>query len=315
MTTKTLIVDPLTLLGRELARCIEDCPDIAVDIEYRHTAVEDEHQIAELGAQPALVPPLEDPDDLAGAGIVVITTDRKTERTRHLEELLVRHPEIAVIDVSRLPGLVELTVPAIGATRLSSEHRHVRVAHPALVAAGSVVMALRPLGPVRGSVAVVDPVSSFGRDALEILVHQAGRRMQGGEPEETIDGHVLAFNQVAVDADGLAIEAGELLPEIPMAVTRTLSGCFHGHLAHLTVELAEPADDPEIRDALETDHSLVLGDPPMGLDLVPDRDHVLLTRPQLAPDRRMVAITAMVDGLRIGGALTAVEILRTLTVH
>ena len=51
------------------------------------------------------------------------------------------------------------------------------------------------------------------------------------------------------------------------------------------------------------------------LDLVPDRDQVLLTQPQISPDRRVVAATAMVDGLRLGGAVTAVEILRSMTVH
>ena len=60
---------------------------------------------------------------------------------------------------------------------------------------------------------------------------------------------------------------------------------------------------------------MVLAEGSISLDLVPDRDHVLLTQPQISPDRRMVAMTAMVDGLRIGGALTAVDILRSMTVH
>lgn len=315
MSSKILIVDPLTLIGREFLRCLEEAPDLVVEVDYRHTAADEEHQIAELGAVPALVPPLDDPDELVDRGIVVIASDLETERTGHLENLLIRHPDLRVIDIGRLPRLAELTAPAIGSTVRETDRPHLRVAHPALAAAASVIAALRSLEPVRGAVAAVDPVSTFGRDALEVLVHQAGRRMQGGDPDHSIDGHVLAFNSVGVDADQLTYEAAELIRGVPLAVTRTLTGCFHGHLAHLAIELAEAADDPEVRDELESAQDLVVGEAPLGLDLVTDRDHVLLGPPQLSPDRRVVAITGMVDGLRIGGALTAIEILRAMTVN
>ena len=315
MASKILIVDPLTLIGRELARCIEDTPDLAFEVDYRHTAADDEQQITELGAAPALVPPLADSDDTGGASIIVVTSDTETDRTGVLEDLMVRHPEVTVIDVSRLPRLLDLTTPAIGISALTADENHFRVAHPALAATAAVLGALGPLDPVRGSVAAVDPVSIFGREAIEVLVHQAGRRMQGGVPDHSIDGHTLAFNQVAVDSDALTEEAAELFRQIPLAVTRTLAGNFHGHIAHLAIELAEPVDDPDLRDAFETAPSVVLGETPISLDLVPDREHVLLTQPQISPDRRMVAMTAMVDGLRIGGALTAVDILRSMTVH
>jgi hypothetical protein len=315
MASKILIVDPLTLIGRELARCIESTVDLAFDIDYRHTAEDDEHQITELDAEPSLVPPLADEDDTGGAGIIVVTSDTETERTGVLEKLVISHPEVTVVDVSGMPRLMDFTSPSLGDSAISGERGHLRVAHPALAATGAVLDALRPLDPVRGSVAAVDPVSTFGRDALEVLVHQAGRRMQGGEPDHAIGGHVLAFNQVAVESDALTEEAAELFPGVSLAVTRTLSGCFHGHAAHLTLELADPVDDPDLRDALENAARIVVGDAPIRLDSVPDRDHVLLTQPQISPDRRMVAMTAMVDGLRIGGALTAVEILRSMTVN
>jgi len=315
MASKILIVDPLTLIGRELTRCIEATPDLVFHIDYRHTAADDEQQITELGAEPALVPPLEDSDDTGGAGIILVTSDAETERTGLLEDLMIRHPEITVIDVSRMPRLIDLTSPATSATNLTTERCHLRVAHPALTATELVLRALQPLDPVRGSVAAVEPVSIFGREAIELLVHQAGRRMQGGTPDHAIGGHTLAFNHVAVDSDDLAEEAAELILDLPLAVTRTLAGNFHGHMAHVSVELADPVDDPDLRDAFEAASSVVLSETPIGLDVVPDRDHVLLTQPQISPDRRMVAMTALFDGLRIGGAFTAVEILRSMTVH
>jgi aspartate-semialdehyde dehydrogenase len=315
MASKILIIDPLTLVGREFIRCLEDAPDLAVEVDYRHTSTDDEHQIAELGARPALVSPFDDPAEIAGLGIVVVTSDTETERTAHLENLLIRHPDVTLVDVSRLPRLAELTVPAVGETVAATDRWHLRVAHPALVAAAKILIALKPLDPVRGSVAAVEPVSVFGREALETLVHQAGRRMQGGEPDHAIGGHVLAFNQVAVDSDALTEEAAELIPDTPLAVTRTLTGSFHGHVAHITIELAEPVDDPELRDAFDAADDIVIGETPISLDVVPDRDHVLLAPPQLSPDRRIVSMTAMIDGLRLGGALTAIEILRAMTIN
>lgn len=315
MASKILIVDPLTLMGRELTRCIEESPEISSELDYRHTEDDDEHQITELGAQPALVPPLDGPDDLGDAGIVVITSDAETERFGHVENLLIRHPEVTVIDISRFPRLAELTTPALAETALELDQLHMRVAHPALAATAQILVALRSLEPQRGSVAAVDPVSTFGRQAIETLVHQAGHRMQGRNPERSISGHLLAFNQVAVSSDELTIDAAELFPGFSLAVTRTLSGCFHGHVAHIGIEVAEPVEDPELREAFDVAGNLVVGEPPMGLDLVPDRDHVLLTQPQISPDRRVVAMTALIDGLRIGGAVTAVEILRSMTVH
>jgi len=315
MTTRVLIVDPLTLLGRELTRCIEDSPDLVFDIDYRHTSGDDEHQIAELGAVPALVPTLDGADDTGDAGIVVVTSDPGGDRAGFLEDMAHRRSDLTLIDVARLPELADVTRPAVAATATSGDGLHLRVAHPALVVARSLITALEPLGPTRGHVAAVDPVSIYGREALDALVHQAARRLQGGDPEQSIGGQVLAFNQVSVESDQLTEDAAVLVSTVPLAVTRTLSGCFHGHVVHLAIELAEPIDDPELRDALDACGDVIVADPPFSLDAVPDRDHIFVSQPQLSPDRRIAAVTAMVDGLRLGGALTAVEILRALTVH
>ncbi|HSN53883.1 MAG TPA: hypothetical protein VLT32_04395 [Candidatus Sulfomarinibacteraceae bacterium] len=312
MISKILIVDPLTLLGRELLRCLEESPDLGFEIEVRHTSPDDEVQIAELAAAPALVAPLEADEELAGVDVVVVASDAETDRTARLERVLAAHPEVAVIDAGRLQSLRELTSPDAGLDAAGGGDRRVRVAHPALAAAAIVVRALGPFTPVRAVVAAVDPVSGAGRDAIETLAHQAARRLQGGTPDHLLEGHVRAFSQISVDPDALAEEAAVILPGLPSAVTLTLGGCFHGHLAHLVVELADPVDDFELRDLLEDRVDLVLVEPPLKLDDVVDRDQVLLSLPQLSADRRVVAFTAMVDGLRVGGAVTAVAILRSM---
>ncbi len=124
-----------------------------------------------------------------------------------------------------------------------------------------------------------------------------------------IHGHVLAFNAVAVESDELQEDASLVLPDVPLAVTRTLSGSFHGHLAHLGLSFEHRVEPDDVRDVLTQTEGIEIESLPISLDSVPDRDDVVVTPPSLSPDGTQLALTMMADGLRIGGALTAVEIL------
>jgi aspartate-semialdehyde dehydrogenase len=160
--------------------------------------------------------------------------------------------------------------------------------------------------------AVIDPVSAFGKEAIETLARQAVQRVQGAQVEDRIHGQVLAFNVVAVEADELQEDGAILLPDLPLAITRTLSGCFHGHLAHLGLSFEHRLEVSDLRDALAQADAIEITSLPLSLDSVPDQDRVLVTSPWLSPDGTQMALTMMADGLRVGSALTAVEILESL---
>lgn len=309
MPSKTLILDPLTLKGRELLGCSDRLDGIVGEWDYRHTDLDDEHQIADLRTGPVLVPPLEGVDDLEGADVVVVASDGWSSRHDHLLDYLDDFPATALLDLNALPRLRDRTTPSIGDI---GQSRQLRVAHPALFATARVAEVLVHLGAARGSLAVVDPASEFGREAVEILARQAAQRVQGAHVDDRIRGHVLAFNAVAVDSDELQEDASNLLPDLPLAVTRTLSGCFHGHMAHLALHLESSLEHNVVRDALEQAEGLVIEAAPLSLDSVPDRDEVVVSPPSLSPDGSQLALTMMADGLRVGGALTAVEILQGL---
>ena len=104
MPSKTLILDPLTLKGRELLRYSDRLDGIVGEWDYRHTALDDEHQIADLSSGPALVPPLENAEEFDGADVVVVASDGWSSRHDHLLDYLDDHPETGVIDP--LPGRV-----------------------------------------------------------------------------------------------------------------------------------------------------------------------------------------------------------------
>jgi hypothetical protein len=308
--SKTLILDPLTLRGRELLLCSDQLDGIVGEWDFRHTDLDEEHQIADMSQGPALVPPLEGLEDFEGADVIVIASDGWSSRHEHLLTYLDNNPETILLDLTGFENLRDRTTPSTG--DVGPESRQLRVAHPALFATSRVVEVLSHLGAVSGSLAVVDPASANGREAVEILARQATQRVQGTKIEDRVHGHILAFNSIALESDALQDDASLILPDLPLAVTRTLSSSFHGHLAHLGLSFERRVEPDDVRDVLAQAEGIEIESPPISLDSVPDRNHVVVTPPTLSPDGSQLALTMMADGLRIGGALTAVEILEAL---
>jgi hypothetical protein len=310
MPTKILVLDPLTLAGKELLGRDERLANIDGEFEFRHTGLDDESQIANTASGPAMVPPLDAPEDLMDIDVIVVASDGVSSRHDHLLAFLDDNPDQVIVDVTRLGFLDSRTQPSVGAEL--SESRQFRVAHPAIVATAVVVEALAHLGKCHGSLAAVDPVSAFGQEGIELLASQAGQRMVGASVDDRIQGHVLAFNLVAVDGDLLQTEAALLLPETQLAVTHSLSGSFHGHLAFLGLSFDNSVKPRDIDEALSLAPGIEVADFPLGLDSIPDTDHVVAAPPAMSPDHTQLALTLMIDGLRIGGSLTALDILETL---
>ncbi|MCW8984327.1 MAG: hypothetical protein OQK55_03220 [Thermoanaerobaculales bacterium] len=310
MPSKILILDPLTLRGRELLLSSDRLDGVVGEWDFRHTDLDEEHQIADMIQGPALVPPLEGSEDFNGADVIVIASDGWSSRHEHLIAHLDDNPETILLDLTGFENLRDRTTPSVG--DIGPDSRQLRVAHPALFGTSRVNEVLSHLGALGGSLAVVDPASAYGREAIEILARQATPRAQGAPVDDRVQGHVLAFNEVAIESDDLQEDASLILPDLPLAITRTLSGSFHGHLAHLGLSFERRVDPEEVRDVLVQAEGIEIDSLPLSLDSVPDRDHVVVTPPSLSTDGTQLALTMMADGLRVGGALTAIEILEGL---
>jgi hypothetical protein len=310
MPANILVLDPLTLLGRELLTCSDRLGAMAASFDYLHTDLDDEHQIAEIGSGPALVPPLDSADQLAECDVVVVASDGVASRHDHMLEALDLRPDLALLDLSRLECLDPLVEPSTGHRTVDS--RRIRIAHPAAAASVPIIEALGFLGRCRGSMAAFDPVSAFGREGIDLLVQQAALRLQGGTVEDRIHGHILAFNTVAVDPSSLQAEIAVLMPDVPMAATRCLTGAFHGHLVSLALSFERAVEANEVKETLEQVENLEVVPPPLGLDGVPDSDSISVAPPSLSAEGSQLALVLMVDGLRIGGALTACDILDSM---
>lgn len=308
---KIRIVDPLTLLGREALELLAGDPDLAGNLAYHHTAADEEHQIAELAGQPSLVPPIEGADDLAGADAVLVASYQPTSRLEHVSRFADSHPDTPIVVMGQLPGSWDELAPAAGAD-IDRSTVHVRVAHPALVALWTLVSALDQLEPTRAVVAALEPVSAGGVDDVERLARQAALRLQGAAVEELISDRVLAFNLVAVDDEDLNRDAALLLPKLEVAALRMATGCFHGHAANIGISFRSGVEQHEVLEALREDARFADPNLPLSLDACVESGLIALSMPRLSGDGTLLALTAMVDGLRVGGAATALEVLRSL---
>jgi len=308
---KILIVDPLTLVGREFLHLLPADDALSGPPEFRHTDDDDEHQIADIAGKSVLVPPLEDPSELAEGDAVLVASEKLTRRGEMVAEFLETHDTTPVATIGPCPHLAALTVPATGPAIPTGQY-HVRVAHPSLVMLANITECLRDMDPESATVAAADPVSVRGREEIALLAQQAAARLQGAEVKELIDDHVLAFNMVAVEADDLDRDAALVMPEVSVSATRVISGCFHGHAAFVWLTFARSVSEHEVFELLRHDERLADPDIPLALDASTDANLITLSAPSFSGDGRNLSITAMADGLRIGGAYTALEVLRTL---
>ncbi len=299
---RMMLVDPLTLLGRELLAYLESAA-VQPTLEYRHTDSDDEHQITEIGGGPALVPPLDGSDELIGHDVVLIASLDVHDRTEHVVHFLEGGAGGAlVVDLGGCEALRSLTRPALVAGAGDDADRLLRVAHPALAALQRLCRAFEPFGVAGGSVSAVEPVSTRGADGIEVLARQAAARLQGNRPSDLLDDLVLAFNHVQVDASELERDAGLLFPGLDLTVTRALSGLFHGHVTTVALELDTPISPSDAMQALVDSESLISTDLRTPLDRIVDTDQVAVSPPSLSASGRRVAVVACADGLRITAA-------------
>ncbi|MFZ5787535.1 MAG: Asd/ArgC dimerization domain-containing protein [Acidobacteriota bacterium] len=318
MSSQTLtVLDPTSLLGREVAEHFaRSWPEARR--QYFHTAGTEEHLIAEVGGEAALVPPLTDTGELGGTRAVIATAQVPPEIGSRLTGWLRANPLVTLLDLTH-PGLApeesRLGVPP--PTEPAQGRRWFKAPHPALAGPLRVIRALSPLAPVSCHLAVVVPVSEGGQDALEELAAQGAARLSGGTPKPpNALPAVLAFDLLPGTGEAeseLERQMATSTPGLQARVSTIHAGVFHGHVAAMHVTLGRPAREETARALLRDADGIRVARrneriQPSG---VVGSDEVVCATLRVAGVHVSVSIVA--DGLRTGALRAAADLVELLT--
>ncbi len=312
--SQILLVDPLTLVGREIAELLPQY-SLSDDVSCVHTEADDEHQIGEIAGEPCLISPLNSPDEIENYSVIVVCSGEECPRFKHLEAAIDAHPEIPVIDAVGTEMLRDFTTPSAGILPPDEHPLRLRIAHPCLVAVKTLLDTLPDLAVKRISLAGFEPASAFGRTSIELLARQGAQRVKGETVTDRIGGEIVAFNMIAREPSFLFEEAATLFPNLVSSVSLTLGGCFHGHLVNLDVGIEDGIDEVEIMDVWHLDPNIAISEYPVRLDTVTGSDQIIVTPPMISPQGDSFGVTLMFDGLRIGGATTAIGLIQEILKH
>jgi len=316
--TTLSILDPTSLLGREVAEAITRMlPELR--LRWFHTRPEPESLVVEIAGSAALVPPMADPEELAGSAAVLVTAPPAPAVVERLLGWLAENPCVALLDCcqsgvgreqarcvfDRLPA----SKPALPWYRL---------ADPALAAPVRFVRALGPLEPRVLHLTAMCPVAALGEEALDELAHQAAARLSGQPVRKS--GHLpapLAFDLAPASSDRvteLEGQLGDLLAELERRVHVIDAGVFHGYLATMLVRCGSPIKEERVRALVRAAEGFRL----TRRDEVPTTTRAvehgtIITCGGIRVLEDWVSAWLLADGLALVGRSAALEIARLLS--
>lgn len=307
-----VILDPTSLIGREVAA------EVAARFpewrrQFFHTGTDDEHLIAEVANDAALVAPLRDLDDLEHAAVVVATASLSAELGARLAPWLAAHPRIAFIAAghSALPFATAVACDRL--PRLPAGQRWLRLVDPMLAAPARVLAALAPLTPEFVALTVIRPAAAFGEEALDELAAESAARLSGSAVRPPAALPVITALDIVAGNDAVLAEQITILAAPAAAeVTVLEAGIFHGHVATLVVELARPASAAAVRRALRSASGVRLSRPAEVVSATRVIGSVDVICTSVRVSGRHVVLVIAADGIRLGGANAVTDLIAAL---
>ena len=248
---------------------------------------------------------------------------------------LERSPAV-VVDTTQLfadDADVPLVVPEVNAGDLRDHAIRGIVASPdpATIALAVVLAPLREAAGLRRVVVTtIEPASGAGSAGVDELQRQTVDLMQGRGTEPAAFPHRIAFNLFPQIGELLAggssrdeaVAAAGVrrvldLADLPVSITRVRAPLFFGHALSIDVETSEPLVLEEAVDILRGAPGLLLpeamegGSYPTPADVVGE-DATFVGRVRCDPPASTVDVWAVIDGVRKGSAVNAVQIAELL---
>ncbi len=316
--TTLSVLDPTSLLGRDLATTLaRTLPDLR--LRWFHTRADAESLIVEIAGGAAIVPPLADPEELAGSTAVVITEQPAGAGAERILGWLAENPDVALLDCSQ-PGVARDRARTV-LDRLPAQRNGVPWYHlsdPALAAPVRFVAALGELEPRELHMTVMCPVAPLGAEALEELAQQGAARLSGQPARKPC--HLpttLAFDLAPARSDRVPLleaQLGELLPDVERRVHVVDAGVFHGYMATLLVRCGAATTEERVRGIVRATDGFHLArrdEAPTTTKAVERGETITCGGVRVTGG--WVGAWLLADGLAVGGASAAKEIVRSLS--
>lgn len=306
---RVAILNPHTLLGKELQENLEGRLGADVALELYTTATQGETLLTEVQGAAGLIQPWRESslDGVAlsflcgpsaelqaarealpsGCTAIVLTADAGTEIGR---------PVVSGINDRELePGRIYLSP------------------HPGAVALAHLLSALSPLGLRQAVATVVQPASLYDEEGLEGLFEETRALLSFRDRSESSPfAAQVAFNLVPAEVGmpPLGEITQEILGDIQPAVQLLQGGFFHGLAVSLYIGLAEATRKEEVESALRKTSAIEMVAEPQELGPVStaNRSELLVGSVQPVDDGGTFWLWSALDNLTRGGALNAIEV-------
>lgn len=322
--SRIVILDPTTLLGREVRETLERLPGPAHRLELLATDDTAVGTVTEAYGEATLVARA-DASSLAGADLVFACGGAEEHSRKLLAE---RPPGTTAILLSADASARDGRAVVLGINDASAAPGEcLRSPHPGAVALAHLLFPLVPLGLESVTATVVQPVSMFGQGALEEIFEQGRAIIAMTSAPKTRWGRQLAFNlypapDLAPGTLPAVLEELGWPATVEVAVEVLQGTIFHGVAASVFARFpsASTVTAKDLERALTASGFVTLdtdGEERPGMPgpvEVANEQQLIVGGIRPAPGNPgLFVIWAVMDNLTLGGAKNAVEVGLRLT--
>lgn len=308
------IVDPTSLLGKELRERLERRPELCREARLLSADENEIGTLTEVAGAAAFVGRL-DEESFDGVDLAFFCGGIDQDRPA----LALCPAATPAVVLSRGAGAVDGRF-AVAGVRPESWLGQPRLVspHPAAIALALLLGRLDELEPLRATATAVLPVSGAGQAALDELFEETrGILAFSGAPKGKHFPAQIAFNLLpAADDAGVAVEGARVAlgADYPLALALVQGGVFHGVALALHVELGAPVAAAELRRRLARAPGVAAVRDPRRLGPVAAAGEERLLLGDVRPSgvKGGFWIWATLDNLIRGGALNALALAETL---
>lgn len=315
---KLTLIEPTTLLGRELREHLGEHAGRFTELELVTSTEELKGTLTEIGGTATLVKGLVI-DDLEGAGVVVYCGSDPAESERLYEQT---DRQSHWITAAQSSGSAESTTVVAGTVASGDRDNDdggleaglYSSPHPATVLLARLAAPLRPMGLSRMSATVIEPASMEDEGGIQEVFEQSRALLNFATPPTDIFGHQHAFNIVPSVRSGarVADEVHTLLADVEVSVHLLSAGLFHACSASVELAFRDPVSPEDVRAALLESEPFAEAERPDTLGPVDaaGSEKILFGGIDPLPHHpNSLRIWLVMDNLTVGGAHNVLSIL------